>query len=76
MQHRHTAIPFSFFFSVDATKESPHVGRLINHSRGGANSKPDVGGRPVIYFNATRALSSGEELLYDYGERRAALLFG
>ncbi len=63
-------IPFSS--SVLMPPESPHVGRLINHSKGAANSKTlslDVGGRPRIYLAATRAKSTGEELLYDYKER-------
>ncbi len=44
-----------------------------------ANYKPltlDVRGRPTLYFVATRALETGEELPCDYGERRAGVLDG
>lgn len=50
-----------------------NMGRLLNHSRKNANVKPQlvvVDGLPYIAFTATRDVAVGEELLFDYGERR------
>lgn len=60
-----------FFFSVDATKETSRLGRLINHSKNG-NLQPkvhDMNGVPHLIFLASRDLKVDEELLYDYGDR-------
>lgn len=63
---------FFFFFSVDATDESGRLGRLINHSRNGnCHTKLiDIKGRPYLILVASRDVKDGEELLYDYGDRR------
>ena len=63
--------------SIDATKEDGNLGRLINHSRKEANIVPkitDVDGEPHLYFIAVRDIGSGEELVYDYGDRRKTTL--
>ncbi|CAH8850417.1 unnamed protein product [Trichobilharzia szidati] len=59
-------------YCVDATKETPRLGRLINHSR----LKPNcvvkvipVDGIPRLALFARKPISPGEELLYDYGDR-------
>ena len=61
-------------YCFDATVEDGTLRRLINHGRRiSANCRPkivDVNGSPKIYFQATRDLIPGDELLYDYGERR------
>lgn len=60
-----------FIFSVDATKETSRLGRLINHSKNG-NLQPkihDMNGVPHLIFLASRDLKVDEELLYDYGDR-------
>jgi len=62
---------------IDATFESEKMGRLINHSKQLSNLKPqivEVNGTPRIVFLASRDIASGEELLYDYGDRRKAAL--
>uniref|UniRef100_A0A5K4EEB8 [histone H4]-lysine(20) N-methyltransferase n=1 Tax=Schistosoma mansoni TaxID=6183 RepID=A0A5K4EEB8_SCHMA len=59
-------------YCVDATKETPRLGRLINHSR----LKPNcivkvipIDGIPRLALFARKSISPGEELLYDYGDR-------
>ncbi|KRZ95674.1 N-lysine methyltransferase SETD8-A [Trichinella sp. T8] len=58
---------------LDATRESVHKGRLLNHSAKGSNLKSkilEVNNRPHVIFLAKRDIEAGEELLYDYGDRR------
>ena len=61
---------------VDATDpQLSNCTRYINHSRQQANLRPvlmrsDEDGRPIIAFKATRDIDAGEELLFDYGDRR------
>lgn len=59
-------------YCVDATDESGRLGRLINHSRNGnCHTKlVDIKGRPYLILVASRDVKDGEELLYDYGDRR------
>ncbi|KRX18756.1 N-lysine methyltransferase SETD8-A, partial [Trichinella nelsoni] len=69
---------FYFYFKgkqycLDATRESVHKGRLLNHSAKGSNLKSkilEVNNRPHVIFLAKRDIEAGEELLYDYGDRR------
>lgn len=60
--------------SVDATKESDRLGRLINHSKtGNCQTKlHDINGIPHLILVASRDIQEGEELLYDYGDRSKA----
>jgi len=58
---------------LDATEETGRLGRLINHSKLHPNVKPKVviyNGSPRIIFISTCDIPKGQELLYDYGERR------
>ncbi|XP_067681478.1 N-lysine methyltransferase KMT5A-like [Haliotis asinina] len=58
-------------YCVDATAESGKLGRLINHSRNG-NCQPkifEIKKLPYLTLVASRKISVGEELLYDYGDR-------
>ena len=64
-------------FCIDATHESGRMGRLINHSIENKN----VAGRimeyhrsPRLVFFATRRIEEGEEILYDYSERRKTVI--
>ena len=60
--------------SVDATR-SHGCGRLINHGSKGSNLRPrvvEVEGVPRLCFFASADISPGEELLYDYGDKRKA----
>ncbi|KRY74193.1 N-lysine methyltransferase SETD8-A [Trichinella pseudospiralis] len=60
-------------YILDATRESVHKGRLLNHSAKGSNLKSkilEVNNRPHVIFLAKRDIEAGEELLYDYGDRR------
>ena len=62
---------------MDATKESGRLGRLINHStkRNNAITKTvEVNGTPHLYLMASRDIRVGEEVLFDYGERRKNVL--
>ena len=59
--------------SVDATEDDHRYGRMINHSKKSLNAKPkvvSVDGLPRVRLVSTRAIDKGEEVLYDYGERR------
>lgn len=69
---------FYFFFSssIDATKESDRLGRLVNHSKKG-NLKTRtflVEESPHLVLFADRDIEPGEELSYDYGDRRKTVL--
>ena len=79
---------FVFYFVDDAcrnmcidstTTVSGRVGRLVNHVSVGGNVTP----RPVriddvtkLIFFASRSIKEGEELLYDYGDRRKSVIEG
>ncbi|XP_075033498.1 N-lysine methyltransferase KMT5A isoform X2 [Mixophyes fleayi] len=58
-------------YCVDATKESNRLGRLINHSKtGNCHTKlHNICDVPHLILIASRDIRSGEELLYDYGDR-------
>lgn len=61
-------------YSIDATIEDGSYGRLINHFKNDPNLKPVVKiihEKPRIVFIALRDIAIGEELAYDYGDRRA-----
>ena len=62
---------YYFICSVDATRESGRLGRLLNHSRNGncRTKLVDIGDRPYLILVAKRDIELGEELLYDYGDR-------
>ena len=64
-------------YAIDATN-STHLSRFVNHSMKRANVKPRVVGRnlkvPAIAFWATRNIAAGEELLFDYGDRRPEMV--
>ena len=58
---------------MDATKETGRLGRLVNHSKTKSNvvtKTVEVDGTPYLCLMASRDIAVGEELLYDYGERR------
>lgn len=57
--------------SVDATKETERLGRLINHSKNGnlQTKLHEIDGMPHLIFLASRDIRANEELLYDYGDR-------
>ena len=63
--------------SVDATKESDRLGRLLNHSRTDANCATrlvSIKDKPYLILETIRDVKAGEELLYDYGERSKDVL--
>ena len=63
---------------VDATMEDDSMGRLINHSITHSNLRMKVvvveRGNPQVVFVASKTIYPGNELLYDYGERRKTVL--
>ena len=55
---------------------SPALGRFINHSSLHPNVKSlvqDINGVPHILYKALRDILAGEELLYDYADKREGL---
>ncbi|XP_028982520.1 N-lysine methyltransferase KMT5A-like [Diachasma alloeum] len=63
-------------YCVDATTESGKLGRLINHS-----CKENLKARvinshsiPHLVLFATREIAAGQELTFDYGERRKGVI--
>lgn len=62
------------YYSVDATKETSRLGRLINHSKtGNCQTKlHPINGTPHLILVASRDIEAEEELLYDYGDRSKA----
>ncbi|GMR40219.1 hypothetical protein PMAYCL1PPCAC_10414, partial [Pristionchus mayeri] len=78
----HSIGSYMYFFKhrnkhwcVDATKESPYKGRLVNHSALRPNMKTKVieaGGTHHLILVAKRDIDADEELLYDYGDRTPA----
>ena len=58
-------------YCIDATQETEDMGRLINHSRIKFNMKSRIleGKNIHLCFFATRNITEGEELLYDYGDK-------
>ncbi|KAF7636915.1 Histone-lysine N-methyltransferase [Meloidogyne graminicola] len=64
-------------YCVDATQETKYKGRLINHSILRPNLRTrviDFGESFYLILVARRDIEIGEELLYDYGERRADVI--
>ncbi|XP_034252282.1 histone-lysine N-methyltransferase PR-Set7-like [Thrips palmi] len=62
---------------IDATAETPHLGRLVNHARGDENLKLQlfaVDGQPRVGLVAKQDIQVGEELTYDYAEWRRDVL--
>ncbi|XP_062590160.1 N-lysine methyltransferase KMT5A-like [Saccostrea cucullata] len=60
-------------YCIDATAESGRLGRLINHSKTSGNCHTkltEINARPYLMLMASRDISVGEELLYDYGDRK------
>ena len=58
---------------IDATEENGTIGRLINHASKNENLKMKIviiDQQPRVVFVALRHISVGEELLYNYGDRR------
>ena len=64
-------------FSIDATEETGRLGRLINHSRCFPNLEVVAvvqDRRKRLALITKRTIFAGEELLFDYGEKRSAAL--
>ena len=63
--------------AIDATEDDGSLGRLINHSRQSPNvvmKTHVVEGKPRVVFVACKEIEIGEEITYDYGEKRKAFL--
>ncbi|KAG5881466.1 hypothetical protein JTB14_000894 [Gonioctena quinquepunctata] len=58
-------------YCVDATAESGKLGRLVNHSRNGnlITKTITIDKVPRLALIAKTHIKTGEELLYDYGDR-------
>lgn len=65
---------FVYVNSVDATKETGRLGRLVNHSKAGncQTKLHPINGSPHLILVASRDINADEELLYDYGDRSKA----
>lgn len=64
--------------AIDATAfQSANVSRFANHSRLRPNAflrTTSVGGHPQAFLVSGRAIGSGEEITFDYGEKRSNIL--
>ena len=63
--------------AIDASAEDESFGRLINHSAQDPNvamKVATVDRNPVIDFIALKPIKEGQEIQYDYGERRKVVL--
>ena len=63
--------------AVDATIEDGSYGRLINHDSNNPNvfmKVESIARSPVIVFVALKDIPVGQEIQYDYGEKRKAVL--
>ena len=70
-------VSLSLLSSIDATKESGRMGRLINHSRKHANLIPrlfEMNDLPHLCFLAADDIEPQQELMYDYGERSSDIV--
>ena len=59
-------------FCVDATEETPRLGRLLNHSKKNPNVVTKVkvvDNIPRLCLYAKKFIRPGEELTFDYGDR-------
>ncbi len=59
--------------SIDASKEIRKIGRLVNHNKTFPNATVkimELNHKPKLGIFAKRLIGIGEELCYDYGERR------
>jgi len=59
-------------YCVDATAESPRLGRLLNHSKTESNVTTQlfpIKDVPYLILIASKDIEPEEELLYDYGDR-------
>lgn len=80
LELKNSGASFLYFFPcdsnrlcLDATPEDGTYGRLVNHSRLRPNCRArtlKLNGKPVIAIFAIRDIVPGEEVLYDYGEKR------
>ena len=62
--------------AIDATKEDKTFGRLINHAKDANVSMKvvSVARKPSVVFIALKSIEPGDEIQYDYGERRKAVV--
>ena len=63
-------------FVLDATEETNHFGRLVNHNVDGNCRRVSLflDGSPRLFFQARRDIEVGEEIEIDYMDRRAGVL--
>ena len=64
---------------MDSTKDNGRKGRLLNHCKKHPNVMTKVieldgHSHPYLCLMARRDIEVGEELVYDYGERRAEVV--
>ena len=63
--------------AIDATKEDGTYGRLMNHSSQSPNVAMKVvthDRKPFVVFVAIKEIPVGQEIVYDYNEKRKAIL--
>ena len=63
--------------AIDATEDDGSLGHLINNSRRSPNvvmKTHVVEGEPRVVFVACKEIEIGEEIMYDYGEKRKDFL--
>ena len=55
-------------------RDDGRVGRLLHHHKHAPNIVPKVDGLPHLCFTASKDISVGEQLEYDYGDRSESSL--
>jgi [histone H4]-lysine20 N-methyltransferase SETD8 len=88
-EERKDSMCYTFWFRVKSGKmmcldatEGSHISRFVNHSCKRDNLVPelhysiDSNGQevPQILFRTKRTIQAGEELLFDYGDRRKSVI--
>ena len=63
------------WYCIDASEETGHPGRIANHSRRRSNLVPKkVPGEMRVVLRSMRDIALGEELYFDYNDRRREVL--
>ncbi|CAG7823887.1 unnamed protein product [Allacma fusca] len=67
--------PIGESWCINAEEETPRLGRLINHGKPNIQAFKILDGEiPRVYFSAIVDISPGQQLFYDYNDRRKDIM--